>query len=138
MGKHLLGDIRPKHSRRNTSTQSCRRPETYANGTASFLSSTVSAVQICANNKHDYTRLNTFFESIVVNNIIAEIVAKCKRFDKAMKQQRVNSVIGKADTVTEKVGMCSYPKCGKRGNTAAQCWLRKKEKEKAKAEASKT
>ena len=49
-----------------------------------------------------------------------------------MEQQRINSVIGEAHTVSEKVVVCSYPKCKKKGHTAAQCWMRKKEQEKAK------
>ena len=49
-----------------------------------------------------------------------------------MEQQRINSVIREAHTVSEKVVVCSYPKCGKKGHTAAQCWMRKKEQEKAK------
>ena len=44
----------------------------------------------------------------------------------------MNSIIGEAHTVSEKVVVCSYPKCGKKGHTAAQCWMRKKEQEKVK------
>ena len=49
-----------------------------------------------------------------------------------MEQQQINSVIGEAHTVSKKVVVCSYPKCGKKGHNAAQCWMRKKEQEKAK------
>ena len=70
--------------------------------------------------------------SLRTNPTYAEIVATCKRYDNAIEQQRINSVIGKAHTVSEKVVVCSYPKCGKKGHTAAQCWMRKKEREKAK------
>ena len=49
-----------------------------------------------------------------------------------MEQQRLNLVVGEAHTVSEKVVVCSYPKCGKKGHTAVQCWMRKKEQENAK------
>ena len=44
-----------------------------------------------------------------------EIVGTCKRYDKAVKQQRLN-VVGDAhlNTDTGKV-VCSYPRCGKSG-----------------------
>ena len=40
----------------------------------------------------------------------------CKRYDKAMEQQRANFVVGEAHTVSEKVVVFSYPKCGKKGH----------------------
>ena len=49
-----------------------------------------------------------------------------------MEQQRINSVIRETHTVTEKEVECSYPKCGTKGHTAAQCWMRKKEQENTK------
>ena len=77
--------------------------------------------------------LNQLWLTISLRNnpTYAEIVATCKRYDKAMEQQQINSVIGEAHTVSEKVVVCSYPKCRKK-DTAAQCWIRKKEQEKAK------
>ena len=67
--------------------------------------------------------------SLRPNPIYAEIVGTCKKYDKATEQQRVNSVIGEEHTVSEKIVLCSYPKCGKQGHTAAQCLLRKKEQD---------
>ena len=61
----------------------------------------------------------------------AEIVTTCKRYDKAMEQQRVNFVVGEAHRVSEKAVVCSYPKCGKKGHSAAHCWIKKKGQEKA-------
>ena len=37
----------------------------------------------------------------------------------------------KAHTVSEKAVLCSYPKCGKKGHSAAHCWIKKKDQEKA-------
>ena len=59
--------------------------------------------------------------SLRTNPTYAEIVATCKRFDKAMEQQQINLVIGEVCTVSEKGVVCSYPKCGKKGHMAAQC-----------------
>ena len=61
----------------------------------------------------------------------AEIVTTCKRYDKAMEQQRVSFVVGEARTVSEKPVMCSYPKCGEKGHSAAHCWIKKKDQKKA-------
>ena len=48
-----------------------------------------------------------------------------------MEQQRVNFVVGEARTVSEKAVVCSYPECGKKGHSAAHCWIKKKDQEKA-------
>ena len=63
--------------------------------------------------------------SLKDNPSYADIVSTCKRYDKAMEQQRINLVVGEAHTVSEKV-VCSYPRCGKPGHTAAHCWKRKR------------
>ena len=62
-----------------------------------------------------------------------EIVGTCKRYDKAMEQQRLN-VVGEAhlNTDTGKV-VCSYPKCGKSGHTQANCWKKKKDQKTARS-----
>ena len=39
-----------------------------------------------------------------------------------MEMQRINVVIGEMYTVSEKLVVCSYPKCGKKGHRAAHCW----------------
>ena len=63
--------------------------------------------------------------SLKDNPSYADIVSTCKRYDKAMEQQRINLVVGEAHTVSEKV-VCSHPRCGKPGHTAAHCWKRKR------------
>ena len=64
--------------------------------------------------------------SLRSNLTCAEIVPTSKRYDKATEQQRVNSVIGEADPVSEEVIVCSYCKSRKEGYTGALCWLRKR------------
>ena len=49
----------------------------------------------------------------------AEIVATCKRYDKAMEQQRAIFIVGKVHTVSEKAAVC-----GKMGYSAAHCWIK--------------
>ena len=72
------------------------------------------------------------FSCVLTLPTYATIVATCKRYDKALEQQRMNPVIGEAHTVSEKVVVLSYPKCGEKGHTATQSWLHKREQEKAK------
>ena len=64
--------------------------------------------------------------SLKINPTYDEIVATCKRYDKAMDQQRINSVskIHMTSNGEEKV-VCSYPKCGKPGHSQVNCWKRK-------------
>ncbi len=55
-----------------------------------------------------------------------DVVATCKRYDKAIDQQRLNASIEQVhmNTVTNTTDrvVCSYPKCGKSGHTQADCW----------------
>ena len=69
--------------------------------------------------------------SLRANPTYDEIVGTCKRYDKAMEQQRLN-VVGEAhlNTDTGKV-VCSYPRCGKLGHTQANCWKKKKDQKTA-------
>ena len=64
-----------------------------------------------------------------------EVVATCKRYDKAMDLQRsitsgeqvhYNTVTNPADRVD-----CSYPKCRKAGHTQADCWKKKRDQQTA-------
>ena len=68
--------------------------------------------------------------SLRANPTYDEIVGTCKRYDKAMEQQRLN-VVGEAhlNTDTGKV-VCSYPRCGKSDHTQANCWKKKKDQKK--------
>ena len=57
--------------------------------------------------------------SLKADPTYAEIVTTCKRYDKAVEQQHVNFDVGEAHTVSEKTVVCSYPKSGKKGHSAA-------------------
>jgi hypothetical protein len=61
--------------------------------------------------------------------LFAEVVATCKRYDKAMekvsKMESSKLEINFTST-TEKV-VCSYPKCGKTGHTQTQCWKKRRD-----------
>ena len=67
--------------------------------------------------------------SLKINPTFEQIVAICKRYDKAMDLQRLNlasEIHMNTSSSREKV-VCSYPKCGKAGHTLAHCWKRKKD-----------
>ena len=68
--------------------------------------------------------------------IYAEIVTTCKRYAKAMEQQRASFIVGEAHTVLKKAVVCSYHKCSKKGHSVAHCWIKKQDQEMAQLKAS--
>ena len=75
--------------------------------------------------------------SLCDNPTYEEIVAMCKRYDKAKatKTAKEHGDQVHMNTDTDKV-VCSYPKCGKTGHNQAQCWKKKKDQKTARLKRS--
>jgi hypothetical protein len=61
-----------------------------------------------------------------------DITQICKRYDKAVGKPADRKVEDEVHMADEKAIVCSYPKCGKRGHTQAQCFKKKKDQRIAK------